>query len=503
MNNLTVVDRGGVKHPEIVTIDEAQNLLDRYGIGGTAVEIPSGVNLQKYLGRCDGGWYFDDASVSGSTGGPAQEMIYYTVISAGEPGNRVVIASNHKNELWLGHVYGDVFRGWVPFASKAEVHLWIENAIDLHEKSRRHPEATETEQGMVQYSNDAESIDATVTNRGLNPRGGQTLLNSYGIGVSVTVPDGSDLAIFWNDKRPGFYRVNEPVASGYSNYPTDVPFSWAEVISSNRGPNTRALYFMTNIGRLYTGSVTSGVFSGWKLKLQMEDLPIASLTQRGIVQLTDSVSSTSVTTAATPNSVKSANDNANTRVPMVRTINGYALNQNLVLTANDVNAWSKEEADARYLFRTDSSIPPGTPTPWGKPTAPDGYLIAQGQRIPDECVKLRAVYGEFLPDLRGVVIRGLDLGRGLDSGRTVLSYQSDAQQVVTAQFPCVDDYAWSVSNPLYRGAAASTIRYAFHYKYDGRGATASIVSFDSSRVARTAAETRMANVAFTYVVKAE
>lgn len=35
--------------------------------------------------------------------------------------------------------------------------------------------------------------------------------------------------------------------------------------------------------------------------------------QKGVVQLTDSVSSTSTTTAATPNSVKSANDNANTR----------------------------------------------------------------------------------------------------------------------------------------------------------------------------------------------
>ena len=39
-------------------------------------------------------------------------------------------------------------------------------------------------------------------------------------------------------------------------------------------------------------------------KVPLVELPDASTTQKGIVQLTDSISSTSTTTAATPNSVK-------------------------------------------------------------------------------------------------------------------------------------------------------------------------------------------------------
>ena len=45
------------------------------------------------------------------------------------------------------------------------------------------------------------------------------------------------------------------------------------------------------------------------------ELSDASTTSKGIVQLTDSVSSTSTTTAATPNSVKSAYDLANAALP--------------------------------------------------------------------------------------------------------------------------------------------------------------------------------------------
>lgn len=61
----------------------------------------------------------------------------------------------------------------------------------------------------------------------------------------------------------------------------------------------------------------------------------ATTGQRGIVQLTDSVSSTSTTTAATPNSVKSANDNANSRAYASRVITaGDGLSGGGNLTAN-------------------------------------------------------------------------------------------------------------------------------------------------------------------------
>ncbi len=66
--------------------------------------------------------------------------------------------------------------------------------------------------------------------------------------------------------------------------------------------------------------------------------PDGTLTAKGFVQLNSSVSSTSETLAATPKAVKAANDNANTRVPSARKINGKALSADQNLTAADVGA---------------------------------------------------------------------------------------------------------------------------------------------------------------------
>ncbi len=70
-------------------------------------------------------------------------------------------------------------------------------------------------------------------------------------------------------------------------------------------------------------------------------------------------------------------------------------------------------------------------------TAPSGFLVCDGASVS------RTVYAELfdamgtlhgagngtttfnLPDLRGEFIRGLDLGRGIDAGRILGSYQAD------------------------------------------------------------------------------
>lgn len=66
--------------------------------------------------------------------------------------------------------------------------------------------------------------------------------------------------------------------------------------------------------------------------------PDGTLTAKGFVQLNSSVSSASEVLAATPKAVKTANDNANTRVPSTRKINGKALSADQTLTAVDVGA---------------------------------------------------------------------------------------------------------------------------------------------------------------------
>ncbi|WP_232829790.1 phage tail protein [Rahnella sp. AN3-3W3] len=68
--------------------------------------------------------------------------------------------------------------------------------------------------------------------------------------------------------------------------------------------------------------------------------PDGTLTAKGFVQLNSSVSSTSETLAATPKAVKTANDNANTRVPSTRKVNNKALSADITLAAADVGAMS-------------------------------------------------------------------------------------------------------------------------------------------------------------------
>ncbi|MFR0238677.1 prophage tail fiber N-terminal domain-containing protein [Escherichia coli] len=65
----------------------------------------------------------------------------------------------------------------------------------------------------------------------------------------------------------------------------------------------------------------------------MED---ASLTTKGVVKLSSAVDSTSESLAATPKAVKAVNDNANSRVPSDRKINGKALTGDITLTPKDI-----------------------------------------------------------------------------------------------------------------------------------------------------------------------
>ncbi|NJQ58873.1 phage tail protein [Escherichia coli] len=65
----------------------------------------------------------------------------------------------------------------------------------------------------------------------------------------------------------------------------------------------------------------------------MED---ASLTTKGVVKLSSAVDSTSESLVATPKAVKAANDNANSRVPSNRKVNGKALTADITLTPKDI-----------------------------------------------------------------------------------------------------------------------------------------------------------------------
>ena len=64
---------------------------------------------------------------------------------------------------------------------------------------------------------------------------------------------------------------------------------------------------------------------------------------------------------------------------------------------------------------------------WGGSSAPTGWLECNGQSTAGYA-SLTAIYGTNLPDLRGEFIRGWDHGRGVDSGRVILSAQAQDVQ---------------------------------------------------------------------------
>lgn len=68
--------------------------------------------------------------------------------------------------------------------------------------------------------------------------------------------------------------------------------------------------------------------------------------------------------------------------------------------------------------------PLGTIMLWGNNSIPSGWIELKGQSTAGY-PELASSYGDSFPDLRGVFVRGWDNGRGLDSGRDLLSFQSD------------------------------------------------------------------------------
>ncbi|MEK8439382.1 tail fiber protein [Escherichia coli] len=81
-----------------------------------------------------------------------------------------------------------------------------------------------------------------------------------------------------------------------------------------------------------------------------------------------------------------------------------------------------------------SALPVGVPVPWPSATPPTGWLKCDGAAFSaEEYPELAKAYPtNILPDLRGEFIRGWDDGRGVDSSRTLLSWQKGSYLVQEA-----------------------------------------------------------------------
>ncbi|ELC3371019.1 phage tail protein [Escherichia coli] len=152
-----------------------------------------------------------------------------------------------------------------------------------------------------------------------------------------------------------------------------------------------------------------------------------------------------------------------------------------------------------------SALPVGVPVPWPSATPPTGWLKCNGAAFSaEEYPELAKAYPtNKLPDLRGEFLRGWDDARGIDSGRALISSQSDAVQRMTGSLSqmvySVTQTASAITGVF--GAEISTPNIV--QAYSSAGALRYVnVDFDSQRVARTSTETRPRNVAFNYIVRA-
>ncbi|MBS9423901.1 gp53-like domain-containing protein [Photorhabdus caribbeanensis] len=82
--------------------------------------------------------------------------------------------------------------------------------------------------------------------------------------------------------------------------------------------------------------------------------PNASLTQKGVVQLTNVVGNDdtlAVTQKFAQNIINSLNENINGKIPNTRKVNGKVLSSDINLTAGDVGSYDKSESDGKYQPR--------------------------------------------------------------------------------------------------------------------------------------------------------
>ena len=253
---------------------------------------------------------------------------------------------------------------------------------------------------------------------------------------------------------------------------------------------------------------------------QITGVPTASLTAKGITQLSSATNSTSEVLAATPKAVKAAYDLANgkqaadatltalaalataaDKLPYFTGVDRAALTA-LTSVGRAILSKPSIQSVLNYLgLGEGSALPVGVPVPWPLETPPTGWLKCNGAAFSSEKYPnlAKAYPTNKLPDLRGEFIRGWDDGRGVDAGRQLLSSQGDAIRNIEG----FADGGIGMSFDAIRGAFydAGTRSATMANNTTAIGKTDDL-GFDASRVVPTANENRPRNIAFNYIVRA-
>nr|WP_238339997.1 phage tail protein [Citrobacter sp. NCU1] len=167
----------------------------------------------------------------------------------------------------------------------------------------------------------------------------------------------------------------------------------------------------------------------------------------------------------------------------------------------------------QYLLEADIDkfIPVGFPLPWPQATPPGGWLKCNGATFDKaKYPKLATAYPSgVLPDLRGEFLRGWDDGRGIDSGRALLSWKAASvidhvHELSTWTGPNLvsGDVGASVNNTFGLQVSKGDGGQLYSWK-DGKGTTDNTKrNIPSDGVRSSSGDGSPRNVAFNYIVRA-
>ncbi len=259
----------------------------------------------------------------------------------------------------------------------------------------------------------------------------------------------------------------------------------------------------------------------------------ATTAQKGIVQLSSATNSTSEVLAATPKAVKAAYDLANgkqaadatltalaalataaDKLPYFTGVDRAALTA-LTSVGRAILGKTSIQSVLDYLgLGEGSALPVGVPVPWPSATPPTGWLKCNGAAFSSEKYpNLAKVYPTLkLPDLRGEFIRGWDDGRGIDSGRSILSEQGYATEDHAHGLPSKSTVATDRSINFYFDEAWATSGNTGVIRWGNTSdaglpapnyGTFKTYKQSVANLGTAGLETRPRNIAFNYIVRAD
>lgn len=120
---------------------------------------------------------------------------------------------------------------------------------------------------------------------------------------------------------------------------------------------------------------------------------------------------------------------------------GFTILSNEFSTNDESKAATPNAIRLALASVAENLIPVGIPMPWPGATPPDGWIKCNGSPFSaSDYPKLAQVFPSLrTPDLRGEFVRGWDDGRGIDSGRALLSTQQGSLMALSVSANTDDD----------------------------------------------------------------